>query len=334
MNKEVHVTHIEFPATEKMVGEQPVVIPESFFEALKREKPDGINWDRVDAAVSVLKGEKDAVAPKLPEPEPTESQKFWRKMFDKGDQELYNRQKGPVKFDALKEAFANPASKSIGEHIMAIDKDFRGGRDAGDVKERLQRISTLLGVLGLFTAFDWGTSKAIEKPFNKIFPIFNASDKQYMAMREALKKVLEVMNDKYASVLGNMLIEKLTGKRGFIHEVADKGADTITVGIDGWDDWVNGSTLESAQRILFQIPIAGALLEQGLTRLSMFQEKSPLHTVTGKMIYMGFGVLLRELEVGKRKYDRRQTTFFDLINATSKYKRKTKPWGNGKGKNN
>ncbi len=317
MNKEFHYTRIEFPATEKVVGasvnpnvgvieglksweeekveatkESPVVIPESFFEALKRERPDGINWDRVDAAVEEYKSLKN-------EFESTKSQEFWRKMFDKGDQELYNREKGPVKFDAIKEAFANPTSKTLGEHIMAIDKDFRGGRDAGAAKERLQRVGSLLGVLVLFTAFDWGTSKAIEEPFNKMFPLEGKTDTQYLAMRGALKKILEVMNDKYASVLGNMLIEKLTGKRGFIHEVADKGADTITVGIDGWDDWVNGSTLESAQRILFQLPIAGALLEQGLTRLSMFQEKSALHTVTGKMIYMGLGIFLKTMGSGK-----------------------------------
>ena len=242
-------------------------------------------------------------------PEYTDSQLFWQKMFDNGDQVLYNREKGRIKTGALKAALSEAKTdlpafmQNFGKHVHAIDTDFRGGRDAGDVKERLQRTGTLLGVLGLFTAFDWGTSKAIEQPFNRIFPLAGKTketDKQYIAMRGALRKVLEVMNDKYASVLGNMLVENLSGKRGFIHEVADKGADTITVGIDGWDDWVNGSTLESAQRILFQVPIAGAILEQGLTRLSMFQEKSPLHTVTGKMLYMGLGVLLRELEVGKK----------------------------------
>lgn len=317
MNPEIHYSRVEVagrnmpkqtvePPSLQSKLEASSMSPELFREALERERPEGLDWDRIDAAVAVLKGEKEV---KPVEPEPTESQKFWRKMFDNGDQVLYNREKGPIKFDALKLALTEASRdlptfiKNFGSHVHAIDTDFRGGRDAGDAKERLQRVGSLLGVLALFTAFDWGTSKAVDGPFNKIFPLEGKTDTQYLAMRGGLRKIIEVMNDKYASVLGNMLVEHLTGKRGFIHEVADKGADTITVGIDGWDDWVNGSSLESAQRIAFQIPIAGALLEQGLTRLSMFQEKSPLHTVTGKMFYMGLGVYLRTMGVGKKGGD-------------------------------
>lgn len=286
-------------------GAKMLVFEQTFFN----EEPSVIAKDSVPGVEIPVVPSISSPEVSKKAPEYTESQLFWQKMFENGDQVLYNREKGSIKTDALKAALSEAKRdlpefmKNFGKHVHDIDTDFRGGRDAGDVKERLQRTGTLLGVLGLFTAFDWGTSKAIEQPFNRIFPTEGKTkdkDKQYFAMRGALRKVLEVMNDKYASVLGNMLVENLSGKRGFIHEVADKGADTITVGIDGWDDWVNGSTLESAQRILFQVPIAGAILEQGLTRLSMFQEKSPLHTVTGKMLYMGLGVLLRELEVGKK----------------------------------
>ena len=276
----------------EVTKESPVVIPESFFEALKREKPDGINWDRVDLAVSVLKGEKDAVTPKPPEVI-TDSQKFWRKMFENGDQPLYDKNKGPVKFDALREVFVNPASKSISEHVMAIDKDFRGGRDAGDIKERAQRVAVLIGIAGGFTLFDYITTK----PFEGKFPVDKADAStltpdvlKLNARNGAIMTLIDVMNDKYASALGNMLAEKLTGKRGFIHEVADKGADTVQVGFTKTKDLMNGATLESYLRILSQVPIAGALVEQAFVRLSLFQESSPLHTATGKMVYMALGV--------------------------------------------
>ncbi len=101
------------------------------------------------------------------------------------------------------------------------------------------------------------------------------------------------MNDKYATALGNMLVQKVTGQRGFIHEVADKGADTIQEGFKQTQDWVNGATLESYIRIASQIPILGAFIEQGSSRLAMLQEKSPVHTATGKMIYMALGVFIK-----------------------------------------
>lgn len=227
-------------------------------------------------------------------PEYTESQLFWQKIFDNGDQPLYDTKKGPIKFDAVKEVFNNFNSKSVGEHIMAIDKDFRGGRDAGSMKERAQRVGVLMGVLGAFTAFDHVTSMWFDDDSFafKRYPR-KTGDLRRDAKVEAFLKVAEVINDKYASALGNMLVENLTGKRGFIHEVADKGADTITVAFkDSMDDLVNGPNLESAQRILFQVPIVGALLEQGFTRLSMLQETSSIHTATGKAFYMAMGVYL------------------------------------------
>ena len=203
--------------------------------------------------------------------------------------------------------------KNFGEHVRKIDYEFRGEKDAGGAEERLERVGALLGVIAVFTAFDWATSfwKDDESLFFGKVPR-ETGDPARDGNIAAFTKLVEVMNDKYATALGNMLGERLSGKRGFIHEVSDKGADTLTVGLkDKYEDLVNGPNLEAVQRILFQIPIAGALLEQGTTRLSLWQEKSSLHTATGKMFYMALGAYLftrrgvKEL-IARKKQQRQQ----------------------------
>lgn len=227
-------------------------------------------------------------------------QAHWQRIFQNGDYNLYDRNRKPVQWDAFRDAsyewVSNPVAfiKNFGTHIHNIDTDFRGGKDAGGAKERLERIGAMLGVIATFTAFDRATSFWMdhESLFLGKVPR-KTGDLSRDAKVEAFAKLIEVMNDKYATALGNMLVERLSGKRGYVHEVSDKGADTLTVGLkERLDDWVNGPNLEATQRVLFQVPIAGALLEQGLTRLSLLQEKSSLHTATGKMFYMAAGMYM------------------------------------------
>lgn len=233
--------------------------------------------------------------------------KHWEQVFQVGEHSPYDKKKKPPQFDALREALYEAIYKPgsfvshMGQHVRKIDADFRGGKDIGGAKERLERVAALSGVIALFTAFDYATSK----PLEKLFPLIpdRAKDGQYIKLSAddlrsngkvgALKKIVEVMNDKYATALGNIMVEKLSGKRGFIHEVADKGADTLQVGYDNLNDLVNGATLESYMRIFSQLPIAGALFEQAMTRISMWQEKSSIHTATGKMLYMGLGIFIK-----------------------------------------
>lgn len=236
------------------------------------------------------------------------NQRHWQKIFQNDEYKLYDRERKPVGFDAFRDAsyewINNPVQfmKNFGKHVRKIDYEFRGEKDAGGAKERLERVGALLGVIAAFTAFDYLTSK----PFKKAFPE-KKEDNGHLTKDEyringrngAINTLIGVLNDKYATALGNMLGERLTGKRGFIHEVADKGADTIQTAYPNklphsMNDWVNGATLESYIRIISQVPIAGALFEQGATRLALWQERSPLHTATGKMIYMALGVFIRE----------------------------------------
>lgn len=228
----------------------------------------------------------------------------WQKVFQVGDYSPYNKNKKVPAFDALREATYEAINKPgefithVGSHVRKIDADLRGGTDIGGAKERLERVAALSGVIALFTAFDYATSKPIEK----LLPLkkerdgvkLGPDDLRYNAKIGGLKKIIDVMNDKYATALGNLMVEKLSGKRGFIHEVADKGADTLQVGFDNLNDLVNGATLESYMRIFSQLPIAGALFEQAMTRISMWQEKSSIHTATGKMLYMGLGIFIRD----------------------------------------
>lgn len=236
-------------------------------------------------------------------------QQHWQKIFQNGDYNLYDRNRKPVQWDAFRDAsyewVTDPAKfiKNFGTHIHNIDTDFRGGKDAGGAKERLDRVGAMLGVIAIFTAFDYATSKPFKK-WIKMIPTeepdgrkisLSSDELNFNARNGSILKLIDVMNDKYATALGNMLAEKLTGKRGFVHEVADKGADTLqTAWPKGLNDMVNGTTLESYMRIIAQVPIAGALFEQGITRLALLQERSSLHTATGKMIYMALGVLIRD----------------------------------------
>ncbi|MBI5019727.1 hypothetical protein HZB58_05675 [Candidatus Gottesmanbacteria bacterium] len=228
--------------------------------------------------------------------------KHWEQVFQVGEHSPYDKKKKPPQFDALREALYEAIYKPgsfvshMGQHVRKIDADFRGGKDIGGAKERLERVAAFSGVIALFTAFDYATSKPLEKLFpvvKKDAKLMTPDDLRFNARVGGMKKVVEVLNDKYATALGNMLVEHLSGKRGYIHEVADKGADTLQVGFEKTNDLVNGATLESYMRIISQVPIAGALFEQVVTRLSMLQEKSSLHTATGKMLYMGLGVFIR-----------------------------------------
>ena len=239
--------------------ETPVVIPESFFEALKREKPDGINWDKVDLAVAVLKGEKDAVIPKPPEPEPTDSQKFWRKMFET-ENSPYGKENRPMKWDAAKNALDELTHdlpsfmEHFPQHISAIDVDFRGGRDPGDVKERLQRVATMSGMIALFMAFDVVSSYPMKKIIKHFLPLRN-DDSWHDAVIWGFGKFTEVANDKLATAWGDDLVSYATGKKtGFTTEPTDKLADVGNVAFeDKMEDYVNGPVLEGAARILYQI---------------------------------------------------------------------------------
>lgn len=314
MTKEFHYTRIEFPATEK-VGEPPVVIPESFFEALKRERPDGINWDRADLAVAVLRGEKDAVAPKPPEPEPTESQLFWRDMYRTGKLSPYQKDRPKVEWSALvdfgKKYFGHPIEfyTTGGKDIMELDMKLRGGADKeynqlGDMSKRATRMAVMAGNVVPFMVFDIATGipsgllfeyleeKSSGKPkltLNqyKVYP-----DRLKDTLLGGAKKIIEVENDKVVTALGDIVVHKLTGEKGaWTHEAADKSADLLgTAAEDRFKDVINGPVLESLSRLLYQIPVAGALIEQGFTRLSLLQEKSQLSKGIAKSFYMGIGL--------------------------------------------
>lgn len=233
----------------------------------------------------------------------THEQKQAEKLYQVGEFSPYTKEARPIKWDAFRDAsyewISSPGAflKNIGTHVRNIDTDFRGGRDYGDASERIERVKSYAGIIALFTAFDAVTSLPLNslRRNEKKGEVLTADDHRYNANILAFIKLVDVLNDKYATALGNMYVEDKTGKRGFIHEMSDKGADTIQTGFDKTNDWVNGATLEGYLRIISQIPVAGALFEQGVTRISGWQEKSSIHTATGKMIYMALGIYLKHM---------------------------------------
>jgi len=293
--------------------EPPLVLPEAFIDALKNERPDNLNWDRIDEAVAVLK--------KPPEPEPTKSQAFFREMYQTGDKSPYKVKRGPVKFNALKvalkEEFTHPIEfvKHAGEHIMAVDKDFRGGVEIGDMKTRATRAAVMVGNMVPNIALDILTSippnlleKAAKEHLNgklKVATGMDIGDKDreplisklnfQIAAVSAAGRTGEVMNDKNVTAFGNTIMRRLTGERTgwFTGESSDKLNDLLTAGYrESVEDFVNGPTLESALRILYQVPVAGALVEQVWTRWTNFQSKSEYHKGNLKGVYAGIGLLI------------------------------------------
>ena len=101
-----------------MSPEQP-----SFEKTLAAFAAKSPNMDarRVDAAVAVLKGEKEAVTPKPPEPEPTESQKFWRDIYRTGKLSPYQKDRPGINLKAAKDAWENPQLQGVDSKIMAVD---------------------------------------------------------------------------------------------------------------------------------------------------------------------------------------------------------------------
>jgi hypothetical protein len=272
----------------------------SYIEELRQRRPDSEHWDRIEAALKVMQGEKVAKVPKPPEPEPTDSQKFWRKMFDT-ENSPYSKTYRPMRSDAwnaLKdEAAHDPLSaiKNIGSHIHAIDIDIRGGRDPGDAKERLQRVATMMGVFALFTAFDAGTSRPIHWVQKKIFPkIGTDPTSKRNAGIDLFMKLFEVLNDKLATAFGDKWVSDLTGKKvSFTTEPTDKLADVGNVAFeDTLEDLVNGPTLEATARALYQIPIFGAFFEQGVAAIERWQGKDGVNKGIGKAMFMAWAKYL------------------------------------------
>lgn len=302
----------ERPAFEPQAPvEPPLVLPESFLKAIKRERPDNFNWDRIEAAMDVLKGDKIAVAPTPPEPEPTEKQKFWRDMYRSGKLTPYQKDRPGISWEAMKMAWSDPQTQGETSKIMAVDMAIRGGADKeynqiGDMNQRLKRMAVMVGNVAPFMTFDIVTSIPSGLIFEYMEPRMKVDAKNVPADGKKVnperlknsvwggaKKIIEVQNDKVVTALGDMLVHKLTGEKGaWVHDAADKSADLgQTASEDYLKDVINGPVLESAARFLYQIPVVGALIEQGYTRLSLLQEKSQLNKGIAKSFYMGIGTL-------------------------------------------
>lgn len=285
----------------------PPGIPDAFWEKLKKERPDGLNWDRADEAIALLRTP--------PDPEPTESQKFWRQMFetenspyaDSGSVDL-----APIS-RAIHELFTDPKAywKNRKQHVHDIDYGIRGGREIDPVDIRLKRMGVLFVMGSLFAGYDYLTGKyVIDGLFDRIFHKNWDNEKSYKgAWSQGWRKIVEVLNDKYTSDMANYLGEQLTGvKKPIVHELPDKAADMITFGFSEIKDKVNGTVLESIMRLTYQIPIFGAITEQIFTRITEFQERSSFHKDTFKAIYSGLGVLIGASREARKLQKSQSTT--------------------------
>lgn len=288
--------------------EPPLVLPEAFVDALRKEQPDGLKWDRMDGAIAVLKGEKDAVEPKVEE-KPTEVQKYWRDMYRTGKLSPYQKDRPGLSWEAISMAWIDPQTQGETNRFMAVDMAMRGGADKeynqlGDMGHRAERMAVMTANVAPYLAFDVLTSipasLVIEAGYEKALK----SQKANQAFRGAvsgLRKIDEVANDKVVTAMSDIIVRKMTGEKGgWVHEAPDKLADTLQTALpDYYKDMVNGPVLQSVSQAAFNVPIAGALFEQIWTRVSLWQEQSQLNKGLAKSLYMGVGTawgVWRELE--------------------------------------
>lgn len=288
-------------------AEPPLVLPESFLEAIKRERPDNINWDRIDEAVAILK--------KPPEPEPTEKQKFWRDMYRSGKLTPYQKDRPWLGWQAAKDAWNNPELQGESSRIMALDMAIRGGADKpynqlGSMPHRIERMGVMVWNLVPFTAFDILTSipgnlflegaKRYKSRHAKLLSATNTvqSEKERTALIAGLldgsRRGLEIANDKFTTALGDWYVKWLTGDKGaWTREPSDKTGDFLDGAVGMYvEDAVNGPVVESVMRFIYEIPVVGALIEQGWTRLAAWQESSPFTKATGKAVFGGLGIMI------------------------------------------
>lgn len=253
-----------------------------------------------------------------------EKQTYWRNMYQTEETNPYRKDKKPVQWDAFRDAsyelIMEPSefAKHIGKHIRAIDMDFRGGVDIGDAKVRLQRMAAMGANIVPYFVFDVVTSipsGLIEEYVDKWLSVNGHLDKETRKTVDAYlrgaKKIIDVQNDKVVTALGDIMASKRAGEKVyFTHEISDKGADLVQTAMEDYlKDAINGPVLESINRMLYQIPIGGALWEQLCARITALQERSALNKGIAKSIYMGVGTAIgvyRELEEWKKKVKQRE----------------------------
>lgn len=237
----------------------------------------------------------------------SERQAYWRSMYQTDETNPYRKDKQPIQWNAFKHAsyelMTEPVTfaKNLAQHIRAIDIDFRGGVDIGDGKLRLQRALAMAGnavpffVFDVLTSIPSGLAGEYAKEWIKRNGHLDAeTQKTVNAMLNGAIKIMDVQNDKVVTALGDILASKRTGEKAyFTHEIWDKAADLGQTAMDDYvKDAINGPVLESVNRILYQVPIAGALWEQLCARITALQEKSALNKGIAKSYYMGIGTAI------------------------------------------
>lgn len=317
MNPEIHYSRIEMSENKEPVKPQErpsVVIPESFFAALQRERPDGLNWDRIDAAVAVLKGEKEAVTPKPPEPEPTRQQQWLRKVLETGDQSpLIVRD---VNWDALNTAvkeFREKPGDFFKKQMWDMDKALRGGRDLKGWKERGERVGVFGVIMAAAMAMDLVMSDSVLNPVfakrengqrvrlsqkdgaSQLHKWFGQPKYEWAKYGRGKAKLLSYFTDKFVVNGVNFLLQKATAdKTKLVREFTEQIGDFGNIISDPYDDLVNGTSVEMVVRILSQVPLLGAPVEQIFARINKGIETNAITKLTGKAVSIGAGVLVKE----------------------------------------
>jgi len=291
-------------------GAKMLVFEQTFFN----EEPSVIAKESVSGVeIPVVPSISSPEVSKIVE-EPTEKQKFWRDAYRTGELSPYQKDRPKINLKAAADAWKDPKSQGVESRIMAVDLALRGGADKnynqlGDMSKRATRMAVMVGNTVPFMAFDILTSIP-GNLFLEGVEIYKtrhsesrsgggaATDKARLAAisgaLDGPRRMFEILNDKMTTALGDKLVQTLTGEKGgWIHESSDKTGDFLDGAVGMYyEDSVNGPMVESAMRFMFEIPVVGALVEQGWTKLSAMQERSPFTKAFGKAVFGGLGTMV------------------------------------------
>ena len=246
-------------------------------------------------------------------------QDFYKDMYQTGKRSPYQKDRPGIDLKKEGEAWKDPATQGETSRIMAVDIALRGGADKeynqlGDMGHRAQRMAVMVEnmlpniALDILTSIpanlaDKAVTDVLKGKIEVAKKLGDSLDNKKLVDRlnfqlgsfKAFARLFSVMNDKNVTAFGDTLMKWRTGeKQGwFTGESSDKLNDLVTAGYpERIEDFVNGPTIESAFRILYQIPVLGALIEQLWTRWTLFQSKSAYHKGNLKGAYAAAGMFI------------------------------------------
>lgn len=271
------------------------------------------------------------MSPQIPKQgsELTRAQLWARKVLETGEQSPHILRKPTYTsfIDAAWTLLDSPGDffRHMDDHILQIDKDLRGGRDLGGIKDRSERVAVFTGILVGSLGLDAAASKRVinyvfapKEDGKRIASQKGDGNKFAYAWKGSWEDdaaFFEVFGDKFIVNGVNYLLQQYTDtKSNLVPEFSEQIADMLTTifrdkqiqnitkhkATVDINDFINGTAIEMVFRILSQVPIAGAMVEMPLQKMNAIVETNKITKLTGKAVAIWAGRRIRRV-LGKNE---------------------------------